>query len=90
MTSKTLYNVDMETESEFADVYLGFIRKCVIPYALQRYNTKYLMSQAVKDIHRDLIIADQWREPHSPWRNLAELNGMKYSKSYAQVSSTVG
>jgi hypothetical protein len=26
------------------------------------------MSQHVKHIHRDLIIADQWTEPHSPWR----------------------
>jgi hypothetical protein len=43
------------------------------------------MSQHVKDIHRDLIIADQWTEPHSPWQNFAELNGVKYLKSHAQV-----
>jgi hypothetical protein len=43
------------------------------------------MSQRVKDIHRDLIIADQWTEPHSPWQNPAELNGVKYLKSHAQV-----
>jgi hypothetical protein len=43
------------------------------------------MSQRVKDIHRDLIIADQWTEPHSPWQNSAELNGVKYLKSHAQV-----
>jgi hypothetical protein len=33
----------------------------------------------------DLIIADQWTEPHSPWQNPAELNGVKYLKSHAQV-----
>jgi hypothetical protein len=60
MTSK------MKTESEFADVYLDFIRKYGIPSALQRDNAKSEMSQRVKDIHRDLIIADQWTEPHSP------------------------
>jgi hypothetical protein len=27
------------------------------------------MSQRVKDILRDFIIADQWTEPHSPWQN---------------------
>jgi hypothetical protein len=27
------------------------------------------MSQRVKDIHRDWIIADQCTEPHSPWQN---------------------
>jgi hypothetical protein len=43
------------------------------------------MSQRVKDIHRDLIIADQWTEPHSPWQYSAELNGVKYLKSHAQV-----
>jgi hypothetical protein len=43
------------------------------------------MSQRVKDIHRDLIIADQWTEPHSPWQNPAELNGVKNLKSHAQA-----
>jgi hypothetical protein len=75
----------MKTESEFADVYLDFIRKYGIPSALRRDNTKSEMSQRVKDIHRDLIIADQWTEPHSPWKNTAELNGFKYLKSHAQV-----
>jgi hypothetical protein len=37
----------------------------------------------VKGIHRDLTIADQWTEPHSPCP--AELNGVKYLKSHAQV-----
>jgi hypothetical protein len=39
----------------------------------------------VKDIHRDLIIADKWTEPYIPWKNSAELNGVKYLKSHAQV-----
>ena len=43
------------------------------------------MSQRVRQIHRDLVIADQWTEPHSPWQNPAELNGVKYLKSHAQV-----
>jgi hypothetical protein len=43
------------------------------------------MSQHVKDIHRDLIIADQWTEPHSTWKNPAELNGVKYLNSHTQV-----
>jgi hypothetical protein len=43
------------------------------------------MSQSVKDIHRDFIIADQWTEPHSPWQKPAELNGVKYLNSHAQV-----
>jgi hypothetical protein len=46
------------------------------------------MSQSVKDIYRDLIIADQWTEPYRPCQNPAELNGVKYSKSHAQVDRT--
>jgi hypothetical protein len=85
MTSKMLYVAGLKTESEFADVYLDFIRKCGIPSALRRDNAESEMSQRVKDIHRDSIIADQWTEPHSPWQNPAELNGVKYIKSHAQV-----
>jgi hypothetical protein len=61
MTSKILYVAGMKTESEFADVYLDFIRKYGIPSALLRDNAKYEMSQRVNYIHRDLIIADQWK-----------------------------
>jgi hypothetical protein len=85
MTSKMLYVAGMKTESEFADVNLDFIRKYGIPSALRRYNTKSEMSQHVKDIHRDLIIAYQWTEPHSPWQNPAELKSVMYLKSHAQV-----
>jgi hypothetical protein len=77
MTSKMLYVAVMKTESEVADIYLDFIRKYGIPSALRRDNAKSEMIQRVKDIHRDLIIPDQWTELHSPWKNPAELNGVK-------------
>jgi hypothetical protein len=73
MTSEILYVAGMKTESEFADVYLDFIRKCGIPSAPLRDNAKSEMSQRVKDTHRDLIIDDQWTEPHSPWQNPAKI-----------------
>jgi hypothetical protein len=85
MTSKMLYVAGMKTESEFADGYLDFISKYGIPSALRRDSTKFDMIQRVQDIHRDLIIADQWTELHSPWQNPAEFNGVKYLKSHAQV-----
>jgi hypothetical protein len=85
MTSKILYVACMKTESEIADVYLDFIRKYGIPSALQRDNAKSEMYQIVKDIHRDLFIADQCTESHSPCQNPTELNGVKYLKSHAQV-----
>jgi hypothetical protein len=67
-----------------ADIYLDFIRKCGIPSALQRDDAKSEMSHHIKDIHRDLIIIDQWTEPHSPWQNPVEWNGVRYYKSHAQ------
>jgi hypothetical protein len=85
MTSKMLYVAGMKTESEFADGYLDPIRKFGIPSALRRNNSKSEMSQCVEDFHRNMIIADQWTEPHSPWQNPAELNGVKYLQSHAQV-----
>jgi hypothetical protein len=85
MISKMRYVVGMKTESEFDDVNLDFIRKCGIPSALRRDNAKSEISQRVKDIHRDLIISDQWTEPHIPWQSPAELNDVKYLKSPAQV-----
>jgi hypothetical protein len=80
-----LYVAGMKIESEFADVYLDFIRKYCISSALRRDNAKSKMSQHVKDVHRDLIIDDQWTELHSPWQNSAELNCVKYLKSHAQL-----
>jgi CRISPR/Cas system CMR subunit Cmr6 (Cas7 group RAMP superfamily) len=65
MTSKMLYVAGMKTES-FAEEYLAFIRKYGIPSVLQRDYAKSEMSQRVKDIQSDLIIADQRTEPHSP------------------------
>jgi hypothetical protein len=66
VTSKMLYAAGMKNESEFADVCLYFIRKRGFPSALRRDNAKSEMSERVKDIHRELIIADQWTEPLSP------------------------
>jgi hypothetical protein len=69
MTSKRLYVAGMKTESEFPDVYLDFIRQCGIPSALRRDNAKSEMSQLVRQIHQDLVIADQWTEPHRTLQN---------------------
>jgi hypothetical protein len=70
MTSKTLYVFGRKTESEFADVYLDFIRKYGIPSALQSDKEKFEISQRIEDIHLNLIISDQWTEPHSPFKTL--------------------
>jgi hypothetical protein len=66
MTSKMFHVSGMKTESEFPDVYLDFIRqRGGIPSALRCDNAKSEMSHRVRQIHRDLVIADQWTEPHT-------------------------
>jgi len=85
LTSKILFVAGMKTEFEFSDVYLDFIRQYGIPFALRSDNAKSEKSQRVRQIHLELVIADQWTEPHSPWQNSAELNSVKYLKSHAQV-----
>jgi hypothetical protein len=52
---------------------------------LQRDNVKFEVSQCIKQVHRGLFITDQWAETHSPWKNPAELNGVKYLKSRIQM-----
>jgi hypothetical protein len=83
MTSKSLYVAGMNTESEFPDVYLDFIRQNGIPSALRSDNAKSEMNQRVRQIHRDLVLANRWKEPHSPCQISSELN-VKYLKSHAQ------
>jgi hypothetical protein len=57
----------------------------VVPYALQRETE---MSQIDKDIHRDLVIASQWKEVHNARQNPADLNGIKYLQSRDRTSAT--
>ena len=82
-----LFIAGMKTESEFADAYLDFIKQYGIPSALRHDNAKSEMSQRVLQIHWEFVIADQWTESHIPWQNPAELNGVKYLNSHAQVLS---
>jgi hypothetical protein len=82
---KALYSDGMKNEVEFADIYLDFNWKRGTSSALWRGNSKSEMSQHVKDIHIDLITADQWTETLSPLQNPSEVNGATYFKLHAQV-----
>jgi hypothetical protein len=85
MTSKMLHVVGIKTESEFPDVYLDFIRQNGITSELWNDNAKSEMSQSVQKMYRNLVIADQWTDPHIPWQNPAEINGVRYLKSHGQI-----
>jgi hypothetical protein len=80
ITSRMMFIAGIKIESEFPDVYLDFIWQYGIPSALWRGNEKSEMSQRAVQFHQDLVMADQFTVPHSPWPKLAELNCVKYFK----------
>ena len=74
-----------DSDGEFPEAYMDFIRQRGIPSALHCDNAKAQQSERVKRIHRDLVIADRHTEPHSPWQNPAERDGVKYLKSHVEI-----
>ena len=85
LTSRRITVIGMKTESEFADAYQDFMRKRGIPHTLRRDNAKSEMSEKVLNLQRDLVIADEYTEPYSPWQNPAEGGGVRFLKSHAEV-----
>ena len=62
--SRTINVGGMRTESEFPHVYQDFLREHGVPHTLRRDNTKSEKSEAIKKIHRELFIKDEFAEPH--------------------------
>ena len=75
----------MRQEASFPDVYQDFMRDWGIPHTSRRDNSQAQNSEAVKKLHRDRIIADQFSEPHCQWQNPAEIKGIKNLKAQVQV-----
>ena len=84
-TSKTIDVFGMKSKSEFPDTYKDFLRERGIPHTLRRDNAKEEDSSAIKEINRDLIVCDQFTEPHHPQQNPAERNGVQFLKAQAQI-----
>ena len=75
----------MKTKLEFPEVHKDFMRERGIPAALRHDNAKSEQSTAIKELHRDHIIADVFTELHHPQQNPAELKVVKHLKNQAQV-----
>jgi hypothetical protein len=86
MNSKMLYVAGMNTESEFPDAYLNFIRQHDIPYAIKRDNARPEITQCVRKIHRDLVLADQWTEARSYVRTQQNSMVLNICRTGAPVS----
>jgi viroplasmin and RNaseH domain-containing protein len=75
----------MRTESEMPEVYKDFIRHEGAPTYLRRDNAQVQKSKKVTTINRELLIGDQFTEPHHPQQNPAELQAVKFLKDHSQV-----
>ena len=84
-TSKIIEVYGMRTESEFISTYQDFMRERGIPHTLRRDNAKSENSAALKQLHRDLIVNDQFTEPHHPQQNPAEGGAVKFIKQHVEV-----
>ena len=84
-TSRVIQTIGMATKSDFPAIYKGFLRQHGIPHTLRRDNATSEDSFAIRDINRDYCISDAFTEPHSPWQNPAETNGVRFLKPHAQV-----
>ena len=85
LTSRRITVMGMKTESDFAEAYQYFMRKRGIPHTLRRDNAKSEMSEKVLNLQRDMVIADEYTEPYSPWQNPAEEGGVRFLKAHAEV-----
>ena len=75
----------MKTESEFIHSYQDFRRERGIPHTLCRDNAKSENSTAIKNLHCDLIVTDQFTEPHHPQQNPAERGAVKFIKQHVEL-----
>ena len=85
LSSRIMETRGMSTESGYISSLQDFIRHWGIPHTIRRDNAKSETSEKVQNLHRDLIIDDEYTEPHHPQQNPAEVGGVKYLKEHAEV-----
>ena len=85
MTSSRITTIGMKTKSEFPKAYQDFMKRHGIPHTLRRDNTKEEESKYIMDLHRDLVISDEFTEPHCCWQNPEEGGGVRFLKAHAEV-----
>ena len=85
LTSRRITTIGMKTKSEFPEAYQDFMRSRGIPHTLRRDNAKEEESEDIMDLHRDLVISDEFTEPHCPWQNPTEEGEVWFLKAHAEV-----
>ena len=84
-TSHQKFVYGMRTESEFPNIYRDHLRTRGIPHTLRRDNAKAQDSKEVSQIHRELIIKDEFSEPYNQQQNPAENLGVKSLKERGTI-----
>ena len=75
----------MKTESEYISAEQDFMRERGIPHTLRRDNARSQNSADVKALHRDLLIKDEFTEPHHPHQNPAEGRAIRFLKKHIEM-----
>lgn len=80
--SHTIFIYEFRKKGEFPKLYRDFIREHGAPSTLRRDNAKEEQSEEVIEINRELLIKDQYTEPHHPQQNPMESEALRYNKDH--------
>ena len=84
-TSHCINVYGIKSKGEFHLVYKDFIREHGAPSILRRDNAKEENNAEVLKMHRDLLIKDEFIEPHHPQQNPVESRAIKWLKETSLV-----
>ena len=84
-TSHNINVYGIKSKGDFHLVYKDFIHEHGAPSVLRRDNAKEENNDAVVQVHRDLLIKDEFNEPHHPQQNPVESRAIKWLKESSLV-----
>ena len=84
-TSHCINVYGIKSKGDFHLVYKDFIREHGAPAILRRDNAKEENNESVLKVHRDLLIKDEFIEPHNPQQNSVESRAIKWLKEASLV-----
>ena len=79
--SHTIFIYGLRKKGEFPKLYRDFIREHGAPSTLRRDNAREEQFEEVTEINRELLIKDEFTEPHHPQQNPVETGAIRYIKN---------
>jgi hypothetical protein len=80
-----MYVYGVRSKGEFPKLYQDFIRTHGAPSALRRDNAREEKSEEVIEVNRELLVKDEFTEPHHPQQNPVESGAIRYLKEQVQI-----